>query len=77
MLENTILIYVNDNGWQQDPQDDYTGSLEFSTLGGPRGKKSLYDFGFRTPIIISYKWLKRKGERYSGIVSTTDLFTTI
>ena len=77
LLENTILIYVNDNGWQQDPYDDYTGSLEFSTLGGPRGKKSLYDFGFRTPIIISYKWLKRKGERYSGIVSTTDLFTTI
>ena len=23
------------------------------------------------------KWLKNKGERYSGIVSTTDLFTTI
>ena len=76
-LENTILIYVNDNGWEQDPQIDYTNSLEFSTLGGPKGKKSLYDFGFKTPIIFNYSWLKNKGAIYDNLVSTVDIFTTI
>ena len=77
LLENTILIYVNDNGWEQSPNEDYTESMEYSTLGGPKGKKSLYDFGFKTPIIFNYGWLKNKGKSYSGIVSTTDLFATI
>ena len=45
LLENTILIYVNDNGWQQDPQDEYTGSLEFSTLSGPRVKNHYMILG--------------------------------
>ena len=30
---DTILIYVNDNGWEQSPNEDYTESMEYSTLG--------------------------------------------
>jgi len=75
--DNTLFIYVNDNGWEQEPSIDYTGSLEFSTLGGPRGKKSLYDFGFRTPIIFNYGKEIEAGKRINSLVSTIDVFTTI
>ena len=76
-LDNTLLIYINDNGWQQDPSNDYTKSLEYSTIGGPKGKKSLYDFGYRTPIIFSQKNGIKGGVRTDELVSSVDVFTTI
>ena len=76
-LENTLLVYINDNGWQQDPDIDYTESLEYSTIGGAKGKKSLYDFGFRTPIIFSKKNDTDGGIRSNELVSSVDVFTTI
>ena len=76
-LDNTLLIYINDNGWQQDPDEDYTNSLEYSTIGGPKGKKSLYDFGYRTPIIFNKKNDIKGGLRSDELVSSIDVFTTI
>jgi len=75
--DNTLFIYINDNGWEQDANIDYTGSFEFSALGGPRGKKSLYDFGFRTPIIFNYGKEIKANTIKNSLVSTTDVFVTI
>ncbi len=75
--DNTLFIYVNDNGWEQEANVDYTGSFEASVLGGPRGKKSLYDFGFRTPIIFNYGKKIKANQRSNALVSTVDLFVTI
>jgi uncharacterized sulfatase len=48
VAENTIVIYVADNGWQQGPKAD-TQSL--------RSKRTPYDGGIRTPIML--RWPRR------------------
>jgi uncharacterized sulfatase len=70
MRESTLLIYVSDNGWQQDPQQEH------DPLGGPKGKMSIYEMGFRTPIIFSWPGVLPMGGRREGLVSTVDIFTT-
>lgn len=45
LRENTLLIYVADNGWIQ--QQDANGYA-------PRSKRSPYDGGLRTPIILNW-----------------------
>lgn len=46
VAENTLVIYVTDNGWIQDPQ---SGSYTV------RSKRSPYEGGTRTPIM--FRWL--------------------
>ncbi|GAA4957849.1 sulfatase-like hydrolase/transferase [Algibacter aquimarinus] len=45
LTENTLFVYVCDNGWAQDPTK--SGYLKHS-------KRAPYDMGIRTPIM--YKW---------------------
>ncbi len=46
LLENTIVVYVADNGWIQS-QDN--------ARYAPKSKQSPYDGGLRTPIIVNWK----------------------
>jgi arylsulfatase A-like enzyme len=46
MSENTLFVYVTDNGWIQDP--------DRPNRYAPRSKREPYDMGIRTPII--YRW---------------------
>jgi uncharacterized sulfatase len=77
LSDNTLLVYVNDNGWQQDPHVEYTDNFDATTLGGDRGKNSLHDFGFRTPVIFYWPGNVPPGKRRSSMISTVDLFPTI
>jgi uncharacterized sulfatase len=43
LAENTLVVFLADNGWIQDPQADRYA---------PRSKQSPYDGGLRTPILI-------------------------
>jgi arylsulfatase A-like enzyme len=45
LRENTIVVYVTDNGWIQDPE-----AQRFA----PRSKQSQYDGGLRTPIMVRW-----------------------
>jgi arylsulfatase A-like enzyme len=45
LAENTIVLYLADNGWLTDPQ---TGEY------APKSKQSQYDGGLRTPIMIRW-----------------------
>lgn len=45
IAENTLVIYLADNGWIQDPD---------SPKYDPRSKQSQYDGGLRTPIIVRW-----------------------
>ena len=45
IAENTIVLYVTDNGWIQDPD---------SPRYAPRSKQSPYDGGLRTPIMVRW-----------------------
>ena len=65
--KNTVVVYLHDNGWIQDPD-----SPNFA----PKSKKSPYDGGLRTPIIV--KWPGEvKPEVSDRLAMSTDLAPTI
>lgn len=45
ITENTIVIYLADNGWIQDPN---------ANAYAPKSKQSQYEGGLRTPIVIRW-----------------------
>ena len=65
--KDTVVIYLHDNGWIQDPD---------SPAFAPKSKRSPYDGGLRTPVII--KWPERvKPGVTERLVSSIDLAPTI
>lgn len=68
LTENTLILYVCDNGWIQ--HTDKKGYTE-------RSKRSPYDGGIRTPIIV--KWPGHAGSMIdkTTLVSSTDLAPTV
>lgn len=73
LRENTIILFISDNGWIQPLK----GDPEFrSPYGGPRGKRSPYDGGLRTPIIVN--WPGHVAPGVSDVpVSSIDIAPTI
>ena len=55
LFDNTLFIYVNDNGWEQEPYQEFINDPMRSHNGGDKGKLSIFDQSFRTPIIFSWK----------------------
>ena len=68
LSENTIVIFISDNGWIQNPN-----GKNFL----PRSKRSPFEGGVRTPVMI--KWPNRIAPRIDDLnpVSSIDLATTI
>lgn len=76
-LENTLFIYVNDNGWEQNPNQEFRhDSLRWHN-GGDKGKLSVYDQSFRTPIIFAWEGNIEKGKRYDYLIHSADIPATI
>lgn len=71
LRENTLLLYLVDNGYEQNP-DDY-----FKPMGQRRGKGSLHEMGFRTPLIFRWPGVIPAGTTNQGLVSTVDIFPTV
>ncbi|WP_299064254.1 sulfatase [uncultured Polaribacter sp.] len=68
LTENTLFVYVCDNGWRQNP--DKSGYMSDS-------KRAPYDMGIRTPIM--YKWagkIKPKMDTET-VVSSIDMVPTV
>ncbi|MEM7110176.1 MAG: sulfatase-like hydrolase/transferase [Bacteroidota bacterium] len=77
LMENTLFIYVNDNGWDQEPQAEYRyDSLRWHN-GGPKGKGSYYDMTFRTPIIFTWKGTIPAAKVKNELISSMDVLPTI
>jgi arylsulfatase A-like enzyme len=70
LTDRTLIVYLADNGWYPDR---YASNV---VLGGPHGKLSLYERGFRTPLILSWPGHIPVGVR-DDLVSTEDLFPTL
>lgn len=65
--ENTLVVYVCDNGWiQSDVENRF----------GPRSKQTPFDGGVRTPIMFSWPGTLRPDQR-TELCSSIDLFPTI
>jgi uncharacterized sulfatase len=72
LRDNTLVLFVVDNGWIQE-----TGAVR-TTRGwfAPKSKLSPYDGGVRTPVLIRWPGHTRAG-RYPDLVSTIDIVPTI
>ncbi len=66
-LENTIIIFIGDNGTP--------GRMANFPQG--HAKSSIYEGGVRVPLIISGKSVSRQNEVDEGLVQATDLHATI
>ncbi len=67
VADNTIVIYVTDNGWVQDPDKPQYA---------PKSKQSQYDGGLRTPIMI--RWPGKVAPKMSDTpVSSLDILRTV
>ena len=65
--ENTLIVYVSDNGWIQSPaRSGYA----------PRSKQTPYEGGIRTPILYSWPGKIPAGQR-SELTSSIDIVPTI
>jgi len=73
LREDTLIVFVADNGWQQDPDADWN----MAQLGGPHGKFSIGEIGFRSPMIFSWPGSLPAGRRDGTLVSTLDVFPTL
>jgi len=74
LRERTLVAFTVDNGWEQ-PQTALEDWRE--GLGGPRGKGTLSELGFRTPIVLSWPGRVPPGVVFDQPVSSVDLFATL
>jgi len=82
LRENTIVIYMSDNG--HSTEDYYNWGDSYGANGGGgftgkwRGAKgSFLEGGLRVPCIVSYPKLLGKGEVRNQAISNLDFFPTI
>jgi arylsulfatase A-like enzyme len=67
VADNTIVVYVTDNGWIQDPD---------KPRYAPKSKQSQYDGGLRTPIMVRWP-AKIRPAMSDAVVSSLDILPTV
>jgi len=67
LLDNTLFVYVGDNGWIQS---------ENSGGYAPRSKQSANEGGTRQPIMFSWKGVIQPGMRGEQLCSSIDMMPT-
>lgn len=67
VLDNTILVFLGDNGTP--------GNL-LSEFPKGRGKSTLYQGGIHVPLIISGKGVSRKNETENAMINVSDFYVT-
>jgi len=67
LADNTIVLYVTDNGWIQRADNGRYA---------PRSKRSQYDGGLRTPIMVRWPGKVKPGER-PELANSIDLAPTL
>jgi uncharacterized sulfatase len=68
LADNTLVVYVTDNGWIQNPN---------SNAFAPRSKRSPYEGGVRTPIMFRLPGKIEPRREEMSPASTIDLVPTI
>ena len=69
MLENTVVLYVGDNGW--------IAAEDRAEQPKARAKMSPYDMGVRTPVMIRWPGKVEPGRDDRTLVSSIDLVPTM
>lgn len=75
VADNTMIVYVTDNGWiQRTP--DVNVPKGWKSSFAPKSKQSPYDGGTRTPIMVCWPGKIQPSEQ-SEVVSSIDLVPTM
>lgn len=77
LRDNTLLIYFSDNGWEQNPLEEFEGNFLTSAIGGRLGKGGLHELACRTPIIFNLPGRIEDHLVYDNLISTLDIYATI
>lgn len=77
LMDNTLIVYINDNGWEQPADVEYADNHVTFANGGPRGKGSFFETGFRTPIIFYWKGKISSARDIDTLASAIDVVPTI
>jgi len=67
-LENTLVIFIGDNGTPNGVLDGFDRG---------KAKGSLYQGGVAVPLIVSGAGVERANERDDSLIQATDLFATV
>jgi len=70
LTENTIVIFLSDNGGPKEDNGSYNGILK-------GGKGSLWEGGVRVPFAIRWPAQIKANTKYNKPVSSLDIFATI
>jgi len=70
LTENTIVIFLSDNGGPMEDNGSFNGPLR-------GGKGSLWEGGIRVPFAISWPGKIKPGTRYDKPVISLDIFATL
>lgn len=74
--ENTLVIYICDNGWKAPSQSDIAIPKPWPFFYAPRSKGSPFENGIRTPLM--FKLPRKINAQYSNdLASAIDIFPTI
>lgn len=73
--ENTLVVYVTDNGWIQHTSDMKLGP-DWKHGFAPRSKQTVHEGGIRTPIMYSWPGRIEPGDR-SELATSLDIAPTI
>lgn len=76
LRENTLVVYVCDNGWRAADAASAPLPREWWNDYAPKSKGSPYEAGVRTPILFSLPG-KLEPRREMGFASSIDIFPTI
>lgn len=76
LQENTVVIYIGDNGWAARSSNAADPNQERWQGYALRSKSSPYEMGIRTPIMVSWP-LHVKPTRSQDLAHAIDLFPTI
>ncbi len=77
VLDNTLIVYINDNGWEQPADVEYANDRITFGNGGPRGKGSFFETAFRTPIIFYWKGKITPVRDRTTLANAIDVMPTI
>ncbi len=69
LSENTLFVYITDNGWIQDP--------DRPNRYAPRSKREPYDMGIRTPVMYRWKGTIEPEMDETSLTSSIDIATTV
>jgi arylsulfatase A-like enzyme len=76
-MQDTLIVYFSDNGWEQPPDADYEGDPIANLLGGAHGKLSLHTLGLRSPFLFYLPDRVPAGVKREQLVDQLDLFNTL